>query len=317
MKTCSLHRIAHLPGLLLSLAACASTPPGDLAASAADQQPSIPPAPAETVTTSGIPSLPGIPYLSLPRPPDDAPRQPVPQDIADLILALPPADLDVPATALQQAMQKTIGTVMEVPRIPGRPDRLVKMYAAHNSAFWVRTFESENPDIQGYLLQVKIDCELLRDIRLDSTVGSPWRRCFDSDRPSMGSGLRAYLKIAGQPLQDVTASITSPEYMLGTVTQQSYERQGASLPFLDGSRLDRVPVARWIMESDPDNPLRKDAHTFGKGSSVHAGFLLWNGDHFETRNTVPVTLWPCIDKTPQKDSWACPKDDRFITGRKR
>lgn len=133
----------------------------------------------------------------------------------------------------------------------------------------------------------------------------------------MGSGLRAYLKIAGQPLKDVTANITSPERMLGTGTQQGYEQQGASLPFLDGSRLDRVPVARWIVESDPDNPLRKDAHTFGKGSFAHAGFLLWNGNHFETRTTVPATLWPCIDKTPQKDSWACPKDDRFVIGRKR
>ncbi|MGV8960617.1 MAG: hypothetical protein ACOH1V_09535 [Stenotrophomonas sp.] len=312
MKTYSLHRIAILTGLLLSRAAFASTPPADLAASAVDQTSSIQPTPAETVTTSGTPSLPGIPYLSLPRPPDNAPRQPVPQDIADFILALPPTDLAIPATALQQAMQKTMGTVMEVPRISGRPDRLVKIYADQDSAFWVRTFESANPDIQGYLVQVKISCDLLRDIRWDSIAGSPWRRCLDSDRPSMGSGLRAYLKIAGQPLKDVTASITSPERMLGTVTQQGYEQQGASLPFLDGSRLDRVPVARWIVESDPDNPLRKDAHTFGKGRLAHAGFLTWNGKHFETRATVTAALWPCIDKTPRKDSWACPKDDRFV-----
>jgi hypothetical protein len=306
------YRIASLSCFLWLPSACASALSAEVVPDALNQRPSIPPAAAITVTTSGSPSLPGIPYLSLPRPSDDAPRQPVPQDIADLILALPSADLGIPATALRHAMHTTIGTVMEVPRIPGRPDRLVKMHAGQDSMFWVRTFESDNPNIRGYLVQIKIGCDNLRNTVVDHSADSAWRRCIDADRPSMGSGLRAYLGITGRPLQDVTASITSPEHMLGTVTQQRYQQQGASLPFLDGSRLDWVPVARWVVESDPDNPLRNDAHTFGKGSFAHAGFLLWNDDHFETRATVPATLWPCIDKTPQHDSWACPADDRFV-----
>lgn len=315
MKIQPLLRIAHQPVLLLALSGCAVLVPGFLFASAKERAADIeqPPPTQQAMAVSGTPSLPGIPYLGFPSRVEDAPPQSLPQEIADLLLSLPPADFDLPAMALQQAMQKTIGTVVEIPHIPGRPDRLMKMYAVRNSAFWVRTFESETPGTQGYLVQVKIDCDMLRNVPADSNADSPWRRCIDSDRPSMGNGLRAYRKVAGQPLADVTASITPPQHLLGADTEKRYQQQGASLPFLDGSRLDRVPVARWIVEADPENPLRKDAHTFGKGSYAHAGFLLWNGDHFETRTTVPAALWPCPRNPPQKDPWQCPKDDRFVS----
>ncbi len=137
--------------------------------------------------------------------------------------------------------------------------------------------------------------------------------CADSLTSRLSSGLRAYRKVAGQPIEDVTAQLTPPEQVLGKVALKRYEQLGASGPFLDDSRLDTVPVARWIVESDPENPLPKDAHTFDSGNYVHAGFLLWNGDHFETRATVPATLWPCPVDPPQKDPWRCPKDDIFVT----
>ncbi|PPU70048.1 hypothetical protein XpiCFBP4643_00225 [Xanthomonas pisi] len=123
--------------------------------------------------------------------------------------------------------------------------------------------------------------------------------------------MRAYRIVDGK-VEDVTASIRQPKEALGSELYDRYQAAGAGDAFLDDSRLDQVPVGRWIMELDPEQPLAEDApRAFDRGMLVHAGFFLWNGDHFENRDTVPARLWPCTDRPSE-----CNKEDRYVTADK-
>ncbi|MGV8960616.1 MAG: hypothetical protein ACOH1V_09530 [Stenotrophomonas sp.] len=109
----------------------------------------------------------------------------------------------------------------------------------------------------------------------------------------------------------MTATLAPPESMLGARTYQYYQLLGANPLFLDDSRLDLVPVAGWEVEADPEQPLPKGTHTFDGGNVAHAGFLVWNGDHFESRVTLPAALGLCPSDVPLR----CLTDDRFVRAR--
>jgi hypothetical protein len=262
------------------------------------------------IAATGTPPLSGVATLGMSMPETRTALKSLPKDIANFMLSLPPTDFRATPDVWQHTMLQAIGGMMVIPRITGRPDRRISMVAPVGSSIWIRTFESENPDITGYLIQVRFGCELLKDSPVQLPEGSVQAICTEYPNGWIGSGLRAYRKVAGQPIEDVTARLTPPGQVLGTDTLERYEQLGAGGgPFLDDSRLDMVPVARWIIESDPENPLPEDAHTFDGGNLTHAGFLLWNGDHFETRATVPASLWPCPPDQPS----SCTDDDRFVT----
>ncbi|MGV8960615.1 MAG: XVIPCD domain-containing protein [Stenotrophomonas sp.] len=297
MYTASSFRLAFLAALLLSSAACASAPPA--------------PTPSDAPAASGTPSLPGLSNPSY-HVPVNTRSQPLPSDIADLLLSLSSSDLGLPGGTLQVAVSRAKASIMEVPRIAGRPDRLISALAPRDSALWVRTFESENPDITGYLVQVDIDCRMLQDLPKDASLEAAQAQCSTKARRGFGGQLRAYLKTGNHPAEDITHTITPPEQLLGAEVMNRYLKATASEPFPDGTRLNRVPVIRWVVEADPDDPLAKDENTFAWGNKAHVGFLLWNGDHFETRATVPAALWPCPMDASHEDSLLCPKDDRFV-----
>ncbi|HAY42683.1 MAG TPA: hypothetical protein DCY59_03655 [Micrococcaceae bacterium] len=302
MKTASLSRTLPWAVSALLIGACSSSP------SEMDTSQKI-----EPTHPSNAPSLPALGNLDYRAGPGPQTRQALPPDIESIIASLPASDLSLPAIDLPMLLNQSRAFVLEIPRISERPDRLVSARALPGAEFWVRSFESENPDVTGYLVQLRIDCRLLTNVPSETWLTLARTQCVNNERSGFDSGLRAYRKTRNQPIEDLTGTIVRPEEALGTKVLRRYATATASLPFPDSTRIDRVPVIRWIVESDPDNPLSKDAHTFGNGSFAHAGFLLWNGERFETRITVPTALWPCIDKTPQHDSWACPKDDRFVT----
>lgn len=236
--------------------------------------------------------------------------QQFPADIAEFLLSLPAENLRIPKTVLEYVLARAPAYIVKIPRGARLPDRRIS--ASSHPYFpyfiWVRTFESETPGTSGYLVDISIACNLLGEISQSPPNTAAMSGCADPLMSRLSSGLRAYRKIAGQPIEDVTAQLTPPEQVLGKVALEHYERLGAGGPFLDDSRLDTVPVARWIVESDPENPLPKDGNTYDGGYLAHAGFLLWNGDHFETRASVSTALWPC-----PSEHLSCHEDDRFVT----
>lgn len=306
MKPISPRHIVGIPALLLSLCACASSPG---MGTPADHETTAAPRPLPVPIDAGTPPLPGVTSLGMSMPETRIALKGLPKDIEDLVLSLPPADFRATPDIWQYTVRQAIGGMMLIPRITGRPDRRISMVSSGDSALWIRTFESENPAITGYLIQVRFGCELVKDSPIQLPEGSAQDICLGYPNAWIGSGLRAYRKVTGQAIEDVTAQLTPPEQVLGEETMERYRQLGADGPFLDDSWLDRVPVARWIVESDPENPLPEDAHTYDGGYLAHANFLLWNGDHFETRATVPASLWPCPPNRPS----SCIDDDRFVT----
>jgi hypothetical protein len=301
LKALSLFRILTLPVSMVLTGACSALPSGTSISQTID--------PAHP---SAAPSLPALGSLDYRADPESNTRQVLPADIEAILLSLPVSSLGLPAVDLPTLLNQSTAFVLEIPRINGRPDRLVSASTLPGAEFWIRSFESENPDVSGYLVQLRIDCRLVTGTSNGIELAPARTQCIERKRSGFDSGLRAYRKVKSQPIEDLTGTIDHPDGILGAKVLQQYAKATASPPYPDDSRIDRVPVIRWIVESDPDEPLPKDGNTYDGGYLAHAGFLLWNGDHFETRATVPAALWPCIDTTPQNDSWACPKDDRFV-----
>jgi hypothetical protein len=310
MKAASTLHIVSTATLLFSLGACVSFTATAVTTPTTDSTTPAASAPPRPLAATGTPSLAGLSALGSTAEENQVPIQGLPKDITDFILALPPADFHATPEAWRQLVYQSVGRMLEIPRIPGRPDRRISVVAPVESALWIRTFESEIPGITGYLVQAQIGCSLLH--KKPDQPPETAAHCSQyphNYRSSFDSGLRVYLKMADHSIKDVTAQLTPPEQVMGADTLKGYGQRGSGdQPFLDGSRLDTLPVARWIVESDPDNPLPKDAYTFDGGYLAHAGFLLWNGDHFETRATVPAALWPCPSERP-----SCLEDDRFVT----
>ncbi len=84
---------------------------------------------------------------------------------------------------------------------------------------------------------------------------------------------------------------------------------------LDNFKLQYVPVMRWMIEFDPDNPLpASDPHTFAYRAG-HFGFLVWNGERFTLEQRVPRRLWPCRPVYPGDSPCSDPYDslaDKFV-----
>lgn len=292
--------------LMLSLAACASSSNDNVSSFASATTPKN-----QATTNVKVKGLPGLATMDGRGPVRSSKIQPLPQDVIDLLLTLPATDFEVPANALQQTLGQARGYVVEIPRASGQSDRRISaaIRAPIPYSVWVRSFESAVVGTTGYLIQIRINCsDLLRE-PMNPSIANVRNTCTDSGIDSKNNALRAYRKVAGKPIEDVTAQLKSPENTLGIETLCAYEQLGANPPFLDDSRLDLVPTARWVVEADPEQPLPNDAHTFYEGSMAHGGFLIWADDHFETRNTVPRTLWPCL----KDDELLCEKDDRFVT----
>jgi hypothetical protein len=236
--------------------------------------------------------------------------QPVPADIAEFLLSLPAGDLGVPRQVLQQVLRAK-AFVVEIPHADGAPDLRVTLTndPGHGYWLWLRSFRGGNADVVHYLVQFSLRC----DMRTDATAAEQARAlqgaCAQPAGPAIDTGLLAYRVAAGGVPGNVTASIANPATLLGADAMARYQSMGGGDPYVDDSRLDEVPVFRWVMEFDPEQPLpASDPRAFDHGSYVHAGFVAWTGDGFASSDTVPRSQWPC----PQHSPSLCADDDRFV-----
>ncbi|MEA9886049.1 hypothetical protein VDG05_17210 [Xanthomonas campestris pv. raphani] len=233
----------------------------------------------------------------------------IPDEIAAGLLSLPTDSLQVPRPLLKHLLEKESSYVVEIPHGTSPSDYRITSTGQSGAAYfiWVRVFQGVPPGVVGYLALVSASCKELEQLPPDKTMDAARQQCAKPGNQRLGGGLRAY-RIANGQAEDVTTSIRQPVDTLGHELYKRYQAAGASEAFLDASRLDQVPVGRWIMELDPEQPLAEDApRAFDRGMLVHAGFFLWDGDHFENRDTVPARLWPCTDRPSE-----CNKEDRYV-----
>ena len=247
---------------------------------------------------------------------------PAPADAARLLLSLPVQDVLASQELRQRYLQGNV-LVQAVDRQGSSNDYLVVDHEGTWYGFWIRSFQGSSPELTGYLVEVRGKCAGLdgTDPAYAAPVAEAVRQCGVTGAGHFDSGIRAYRVIEGQAPEDVTASI-APDPAVIRARRGRYADIGASEIFADDMNLDQLPVFRWTIETDPDQPISvSDPHTFYNGHRVHAGFVVWNGERFEKRRTVPRALWPC-EKWRDDDGNvlpcpdATPEGDRFVTGDK-
>lgn len=184
-----------------------------------------------------------------------------------------------------------------------RPDILavVETYGT----FWIRSFEGPNPEVTVYVVYGP-SCSDDPSLRIPVSAA-----CLPGE-PYVTRELRAYrVQGAGEPTDVTTELLPQPPTMTpeeksryGIYLRPEEEGPAADIDIgLDVTRLTQVPVMRWVLrpvqEGDheaPDMPA-SDPRAYldfdWRDYAAHFGFIVWNGQRFELRETVSSDLWPC------------------------
>lgn len=243
-----------------------------------------------------------------------SPLERAPQDIERLLLGLKTADSGLPLAARRGMLQRA--EILVVPNEDGPPDRYLRLKHEADGLYFsatVRTLAAVRPQDTVYLLQTgsEIDgCVGLKALLVPGErVGS--RFCvFDEEqgaaRIQAGAaprfGFTAY-RLDGERVHDVTRRVLPDDPLLRASDRASFavhDETGAHPGVsVDMSRLPEVTVLRLYVELGDGGGLPRDhprAFSAGYPGDVHIahfGFLVWNGQRFDLRNTVPRELWPC------------------------
>lgn len=250
--------------------------------------------PAPVAQATDAAPLPGLPAASGPRV-WKGEYIPAPEALSRFLLSLPTQDV-LASSALRRRYLQGKVLVQELPAQGDGQDHLIVDKNGPGYGFWIRSFHGAKAGLTGYLVQVRGLCA---DLRTTTPTGkaiavAAARQCSKvGATPGFDSGMRAYRVIEGQPPEDVTASI-SPDPAVSKAQRERFAPMGASAVFANVENLDRVPVFRWMVEFDPEQSSTSvDPPVFNGGHNAHAGFIVWNGERFERRVTVPRALWPC------------------------
>lgn len=267
--------------------------------------------PAISTEAPAAEALPGLAYPNLGK----AKAMPAPSAIARLLLSLPVHDVLASQELRRRYLQGDV-LVLEVHGQASSKDYLVADREGAWYGFWIRSFHGARPELTGYLVEVRGECAGLRgtDPAYEAPVAEAKRQCAVTGAGHFDSGLRAYRVVDGQPPEDVTASIAPDPAVSSKAMLEHYASIGASEVFALDDNLHRLPVFRWVMEFDPENTSRSlDPPIFDGGHHAHAGFVVWDGDRFERRATVPHALWPCRVGRPNECPARSSYDDPFVT----
>lgn len=236
-------------------------------------------------------TLPGLAYPRL----EGAQRTHAPTAVSKLLLSLP-VEAVLASPGLRRRYLQGDVWVEQVPGDAGKANYLVVDKNGSNYGFWIRSFQGSRPEVTGYLLEVRGECAELR--AADPTHWVPVveavRQCAKAGAVHFDSGLRAYRVIDGQAPEDVTDSIAPDPEVSNKAMLEYHASIGASEVFALDDNLARLPIFRWVVEFDPENTSTSTAPPmFDGGHHAHAGFVVWTGERFERRATVPRALWPC------------------------
>ena len=243
------------------------------------------------------------------------PLERAPEDIERLLLGLKTADSGLPLTVRRGMLQRV--EAIEVPRADGPADRYLRMKHEDDGMYFsatVRTLAGARPEDRVYLLQVASEVDSCAGLKVLLGTHDRVGRKFCVYDEEQGAariqsaaeqrfGFTAYrLDGRGHP-RVVTRRVLPEDPMLNLPKGEVYgvHDETGSDPgvWVDLSRLSEVPVLRLYVELGDSGGLPRDhPRAFpggypGRVYTVHFGFLVWNGQRFDLRNTVPRALWPC------------------------
>lgn len=208
-----------------------------------------------------------------------------------------------------------------------RPDILAGI--EHYGAFWIRSLEGPDPEVTVYAVygpSCNDDPLLKRRFVGDGCLpGAPY----------VLRELKIYRVRAGERPEDVSSELAPQPPRMTPSERERYgiylrpEEEGPALDTdigLDVTRLAHVPVMRWVLrpvqegEHEAPSMPESDARAFldydWRDYAAHFGFLVWNGQRFELRETVSSDLWPCRSVQSEQHVCGAANDsivDRYLT----
>lgn len=211
----------------------------------------------------------------------------MPAHLAAVLLAIPEAQIHLSRSTRERQLSQR-AWFKAVPGAGERPD-----FMAVQGDMWIRSFEGADPDSTVYLISAPFDCADGRALDVEAARPMP---------VSAGDCRQAYLQERvyratgnGAPL-DITAEVMPSRPVFNEADRKRYAAQGAQL-VLDRSKLQYGPAMRWVVRLDTPGEAA-DARSYGEWKRAHLGFVVWNGERFVLRDTVPRNLWACDPVAP-------------------
>lgn len=265
------------------------------------------------------------------------PLEPAPADIERLLLGLKTGESGLPLAA-RRGMLRRIEAV-DVPVAEGSPDRYLRMRHEVDGMYFsatVRTFAGARPEDTVYLLRAGSEIEDCTRLKTLLGRGERVGRAFCAFDEAEGTsriragaaerfGFSAYRLDGRGRARNVTRRVLPEDPLLRLPDRERYavhDETGAHAGVsVDMSRLSEVPVLRLYAELGDGGGLPRDhpraftAGYPGLAHTAHFGFLVWNGQRFDLRETVPRALWPCTRDarfSPSGQSCLEQDPDRFI-----
>lgn len=210
----------------------------------------------------------------------------LPAHLANVLKAIPEQQLLLPrAVRERQVSQKA--WFKAVPGYGLRPD-----FLAVQNGIWVRSFEGADAATTVYLVSGPFTCVDGR--HPESIAGETMRLSTGSCREALVQE-RVYQVTAGAAPQDITAQVMPAQPLVSDGDRKRYGVEATSVK-LDAGKLQFGPALRWYADVSAEG--KGEPRTYGEWGRLHLGFLVWNGERFETRDTVPRSLWTCDPVAP-------------------
>lgn len=210
----------------------------------------------------------------------------MPAHLANLLKAIPEQQLLVPRAARERQLSQK-AWFKAVPGYGVRPD-----FLAVQNGIWVRSFEGADASTTVYLVSGPFTCVDGR--YADATAGKTQRLSAGSCREALVEQ-RVYQVTAGAAPQDITAQVMPAQPLLSDADKKRYGVEGTAVQ-LDPGKLQFGPALRWYADVPAES--KAEPRTFGEWGRLHLGFVVWNGERFESRDTVPRSLWTCEPVAP-------------------
>lgn len=210
----------------------------------------------------------------------------MPAHLANALKAIPEQQLLLPRAARERQLSQK-AWFKAVPGYGVRPD-----FIAVQNGLWVRSFEGADASTTVYLVSGPFTCV---DGRYpDGNAGKTMRLSTGSCREALVEQ-RVYQVTAGGAPQDITAQVMPAQPLLSDADKKRYGVEGAGVQ-LDPGKLQYGPALRWYADVSTEG--KAEPRTYGEWGRLHLGFLVWTGERFESRDTVPRGLWACDPVAP-------------------
>ncbi len=205
----------------------------------------------------------------------------MPAHLANVLKAIPEQQLLLPrATRERQLRQKA--WFKSVPGYGERPD-----FLAVQNGLWVRSFEGADAATTVYLVSGPFTC--LDGRYADADAGKTMRLPTGGCREALVEQ-RVYRVTENAAPVDITAEVMPAAPRVSDADRKRFGVEAADVA-LDAGKLQYGPAMRWYAAISTEG--KPEPRTYGEWGRLHLGFVVWNGERFEARDTVPRSLWAC------------------------